>query len=163
MTYTMIAAHSSNGILDNDGKLPWHVPDDMKRFKAWTIGKAVLMGRLTHESIGKPLPNRSNLILSRNPAYQRPGTVTVHTIAEAQLYAKAVSQELVIIGGKQVYELALPHASHMILTEIVGDFEGGVPMFEFDRAQWTLEQETHYDSEPHNTIVRSWIRKEKLS
>ena len=117
----LVVAMADNGVIGKDGRLPWHLPDDLKYFKVVTYGKPVLMGRLTFESIGKPLPGRRNLVLSRAGAGRAPnsspGIEYVDSVAQALALA-AGSQELCVIGGAEVYAQALPLASRIYLTRV---------------------------------------------
>jgi dihydrofolate reductase len=121
----LVVAMADNGVIGRDGRLPWHLPDDLKYFKVVTYGKPVLMGRRTFESIGKPLPGRRNLVLSRagaGPA-SRPGVEYVASVDQALVLA-AGAAELCVIGGAEVYALALPLASRIYLTRVQALVEG---------------------------------------
>jgi len=129
VTVTLVAAVADNGVIGRRGALPWHLPDDLKHFKAVTLGKPVLMGRRTFEAIGKPLPGRRNLMLSRAAAdgVER-GVEQVGSIEQAcaLVAATATGQELCVIGGAQVYELTLPLAARIYLTWVHARVQGDV-------------------------------------
>ena len=108
---TLVAAVAENGVIGNGNRMPWHLPADLKRFKALTLGKPILMGRRTFEAIGKPLPGRRNLVLTRATDLRVPGIEIVHSLEEA-LAAAADSPELMVIGGAEVYRLFLSRATH---------------------------------------------------
>jgi dihydrofolate reductase len=123
-TICIIAAVAKNGVIGRDGTLPWHLSEDLRRFKALTMGHPILMGRRTHESIGRSLPGRSNLVLSRDPKYQpAPGAERVESIAAALVRA-ADADLLFVIGGAAVYAEALSLAQRMELTELDAPFDG---------------------------------------
>ena len=117
---TLIAAVSKNGVIGIDNKLPWTLPEDLKRFKKLTTGKVVLMGRKTFESIGKPLPNRTNVILSRDPLF-RPDGVLVYSNIEEVL---PIFYDIIIIGGENIYKQFIDRADVIELTYIDKEFEG---------------------------------------
>ncbi len=113
---TLVAAMDRNRAIGVDGKLPWHLPDDLRRFKALTLGKPVLMGRKTAESLRRALPGRLNLVLTRSGRVPHAGMQAVASLAEA--LARAAGAELMVIGGGEVYALALPLADRLELTEV---------------------------------------------
>jgi len=117
--------------------LPWHLPGELKYFKAATLGKPVLMGRLTHESIGRPLPGRRNIVVSRQTGYQASGCEVVNELGAAiQLCAEA--EEVMVIGGARIYAEALPLAQRLYITRIHARFDGDRFFPEFDETQWSL-------------------------
>lgn len=123
MKISIIAAIASgNRALGKGNKLIYHIPQDLKRFKELTLGHVVIMGRKTFESIGKPLPNRTNIVISRNPSYTAEGTIVVHSLDEALTKAKEVeNEEIFIIGGGQIYEEAISKADKLYLTIVEGN------------------------------------------
>ena len=134
---TLIAAVSRNGVIGKDNALPWHLPEDLKHFKQLTTGHAVIMGRKTWESLParfRPLPNRSNIVISRNAAFDAPGAQLAGTL-EAAL-AAAGSQQAFVIGGAQLYGLAMPVAQRLEITEIGADFAGDAWFPPIDPALW---------------------------
>jgi dihydrofolate reductase len=128
---TLIVARARNGVIGHSGALPWHLPEDLKRFKALTLGHSVLMGRKTWDSIlarnGKPLPGRRNVVVSRDPGVVAPGAQVVDSLAAA-LAACADAPEVFVIGGAQIYAAALPLAQRALVTEIDADFAGDAVM-----------------------------------
>jgi dihydrofolate reductase len=129
---TLIAAMDRNRAIGKGGRLPWHLPDDLRRFKALTLGHTVLMGRKTFESIGRPLPGRRNVVLTRNPNFQVEGVEVVST-----LEAGLAGGEIMVIGGGEVYTLALPLARRMWLTLVDTEIIGADTFFpEFDPSLW---------------------------
>ena len=136
MTITLIAAVASNGVIGNNNELIWRLPADMKYFRQQTIGKPVLMGRKTFESLGKPLKDRTNVILSRTLQEAPEGCELVRTIPEA--IAKYGEDELMVIGGGDIYKQALEIADRLQLTEIAQAFDGDTYFPDFDRQEWKL-------------------------
>jgi dihydrofolate reductase len=136
MTITLIAAVASNGVIGNNNELIWRLPADMKYFRQHTIGKPVLMGRKTFESLGKPLKDRTNVILSRTLQEAPEGCELVKTIPEA--IAKFGQDELMVIGGGDIYKQALEIADRLQLTEIDQAFDGDTYFPDFDRQEWKL-------------------------
>ncbi|MDA8110327.1 MAG: dihydrofolate reductase [Betaproteobacteria bacterium] len=131
----LIAAVASNGIIGAGGGLPWHLPEDLKRFKAMTLGHPVIMGRRTWESLGKPLPGRKNIVVTRRAGYAAAGASVACSLAEA-LALCAHAQVAFVIGGGELYRAALPSADILALTEIHRDYEGDARFPEFDRSVW---------------------------
>jgi len=141
MKLSLIVAMSRNRVIGSDNRLPWHLSADLKRFKAITMGKPILMGRKTHESIGRPLPGRKNIVLTADPNYRAPGCVVVHSLEEA-MRAVEGSEELMIIGGSSLYQRFLPRADRLYITLIDQEFSGDTFFPEFDLADWAeLERE----------------------
>lgn len=144
---TLVVARARNGVIGNKGALPWHLPADLKRFKAITIGKPVVMGRKTFESIGKPLPGRQNIVLTRQTGWTAQGVTVVPNLAEAIAAAgldPRVRGHIMIIGGAEIYALALPIATRVELTEVDAEPEGDTILPPFDPARWAeVARETH--------------------
>ena len=135
MIISIIAGMDKNRLIGQGNRLPWRLPADMKHFRRYTLGKPVLMGRKTFESIGKPLPKRTNIILTRDLDYQADGCIVRHSIEEA-LKTASGCEEIMIIGGASIYELFLPCADRLYLTYIHDCFEGDVYFPVFDMADW---------------------------
>jgi dihydrofolate reductase len=132
---SIIAALARNRAIGSGNGMPWRLPEDLKRFRRLTMGHAVIMGRKTFESIGSPLAGRNNIVITRSPAWSPSGCVVVHSL-EASLAAVGESQDAFVIGGAQIYALALPLARRLYLTEIERDFEGDAFFPQFDRSRW---------------------------
>jgi dihydrofolate reductase len=132
---SLIVAMAQNGVIGRGNSLPWRLPQDLRRFRAFTLGKPVLMGRRTYESIGRPLKDRANLVLTRDRAWYAPGVIAVHTLEQALVQA-APSDELVVIGGAAVYRLVLPIARRIYLTHVHADVPGDRYFPDFDATQW---------------------------
>ncbi len=149
---TLIAALDRNHAIGRGNTLPWHLPDDLKRFKALTLGKPVLMGRKTAESLGRALPKRRNLVLTRSGRVPFEGMEAVDSIDAAIALAQADgAAELCVIGGGELYALALPHAAEMHLTHVDTVVDGCDAFFPvFDPAQWrVVAREAHAADEKH--------------
>lgn len=136
MKISLIVAMSANRVIGRDNKMPWHLSADLKRFRAITMNSPILMGRKTFESIGKPLDGRTNLILSKNPNYQPEGCHVFHSLETALDAAKNYGEELFIIGGATLYEIALPFAQRLYLTDIEAEFEGDTFFPDIDLNTW---------------------------
>ncbi|RED60269.1 dihydrofolate reductase [Cohnella lupini] len=136
MTVTLIAAVASNGVIGADNKLIWRLPADMKYFVKQTLGKPVLMGRKTYESLGRPLKDRTNVIMSRSLSKAPEGCILVRTIPEA--LSMFADEQLMVIGGAEIYAQMLESADRMLLTEIGQPFEGDSYFPSFNRDEWDL-------------------------
>ena len=131
----IIAAVARNGVIGHRARMPWHLPEDLRRFRQLTLGHAVIMGRRTFESIGKPLAGRNNIVVTRSPDWTRAGCHAAHSL-EAAVAAVHEREDAFVIGGAQIYALALPVASRLYISEIERDFEGDAFFPEFDRSRW---------------------------
>ena len=146
---SLIVAMAQNGVIGRDNSLPWRLPEDLKRFRAFTLGKPILMGRKTFESLGRPLPGRTNLVLTRDRSWSAQGVIVVHSV-EAALTQAASSDELVVIGGAEIYRLVLPVARRIYLTHVHADVPGDITFPEFDATQWAdVEWTTQPADESH--------------
>jgi dihydrofolate reductase len=136
MIKSLVVARARNGVIGRDNRLPWRLPADLAYFKRVTMGHPVIMGRRTWESIGKPLPGRLNIVVSRNRAYKAEGATVVGSLEEAWRAAGDVD-EACVIGGTSLFAESLPQADRIHLTEVEADVEGDTWFPEFDRSQWT--------------------------
>lgn len=147
MTISIIAAMGKNRVIGKGNSLPWNLPEDMKRFRELTLGKPVVMGRKTFESIGKPLPNRKNIIITRDKEYNAGGCIVVHSADEA-LKAAGESMEIMVIGGEQIFREFLPKADRLYLTFIDKDFEGDSFFPEYNKNEWkAIKKEEHSNNQ----------------
>jgi len=135
----LVAAVAANGVIGANGKLPWHLPEDLKHFKALTLGRPVIMGRKTWESLGKALPGRENIVVTRAPGYEAPGACVASSLAGA-LALCAGEPTVFVIGGGELYAEALPLAHGLVLTEIQRDYAGDARFPRFDRSAWRETQ-----------------------
>jgi dihydrofolate reductase len=149
MHRSLVVAMARNRVIGRDNQLPWRLPADMAFFKRITMGHPVLMGRRTHESIGKPLPGRQNIVVSGQAGYKAPGCIVAHSMDEAYR-AAGDAAEVCIIGGSAIFEASLPSADTIYLTEVDADVPGDVYFPRFDRHEWTeKELERHAVDERH--------------
>ncbi len=133
---SLVVAMADNGVIGKGGKLPWHIPEDMRRFKALTLGKPCIMGRRTWDSLPKkPLPGRDNIVITRDRAFRADGAVVVHSL-DAALSRAGDAEEIAVIGGAEIYKAALPHATRIHLTQIHTEVEGDTRLPPFDPALW---------------------------
>lgn len=147
MALALIAAVARNGAIGQGGSMPWHLPADLQRFKRTTLGAPIIMGRKTWDSIGRPLPGRRNIVITRNPQWQAPGAETAESLRAALALAEGAEQ-VFVIGGAQIYAEALPLADRLLLTEIDADFEGDTFFPPWDRAAFVEEGSEPWISEP---------------
>ncbi|GIU11821.1 MULTISPECIES: type 3 dihydrofolate reductase [unclassified Shewanella] len=135
MKIAMIAAMANNRVIGKDNQMPWHLPEDLRHFKAMTLGKPVVMGRKTYESIGRPLPGRHNIVISRQQDLVIDGVTRVSSFEEAKV-AAGDCDELVVMGGGQLYEMLLSQADILYLTEINLTVEGDTYFPDWDDGSW---------------------------
>jgi dihydrofolate reductase len=147
----LVLAVAKNGVIGKDGKVPWHVPEDLKHFRRSTTGHAVIMGRKTWDEVGKPLPNRRNLVVSRNADLRLDGAEVVPSLDEAIALARTTDAEPRVIGGAEIYRLALPLATRVLLTEIQLEPEGDT-FFTLDRSGFR-ETERRAGEDPRAVFV----------
>lgn len=141
MKLSLIVAAAENSVIGRNNKLPWHLRSDLQYFKRITMGKPILMGRKTFESIGRPLPGRTNIVISRNPAYQAEGIKVVASLEEALALAEDIAlidgcDELMVIGGAQIYAEAMDRADRIYLTRVHCHPEGDAYLPAIDTAHW---------------------------
>jgi len=160
MELALVVAMSDNGVIGRQGALPWHLPDDMKYFKVVTYGKPVLMGRRTFESIGKPLAGRRNLVLSRAASAALPGVEYVRSL-EQGLALAAGAAELCVIGGAEVYALALPLATRIYLTRVRAVLEGDryFPLRDF--SAWRESESVPHPADERHAYAMSFVTLER--
>ncbi|MEP6826472.1 MAG: dihydrofolate reductase [Aestuariivirga sp.] len=153
----LVYAVSRNGVIGKDGGLPWHVPSDLKHFKAVTLGKPVVMGRKTWESLPKkPLPGRQNIVVTRKPDYSADGADVVNSIEDAIISAGAVS-EVCVIGGAELFKEILPRADRIYLTRILADVSGDTFLPELSRNEWKqVERAPHAKGEKDSAAFETF-------
>jgi dihydrofolate reductase len=151
-----LVAMADNGVIGRDNGLPWHLPDDLKRFKALTMGHALLMGRRTYDSIGRALPGRRNLVLTRNPSWSAPGCERVAT-PQAALAALAADQTLFVIGGAEVFAACWTMVGRLELTEVHAQVAGDVVLRGFDRAEWREIARTGHPADARHAHAFSFV------
>ena len=140
----VVAIGGKNRVIGKNNKLPWNIPEDLKRFKELTTGHPIIMGRKTFESIGKPLPNRTNIVITRDTGYQAPGCIVVNTLDAAISQAQQIDTERIcIIGGGEIFRQAMPIVDTLYLTRITGEFEGDVFFPEYEEFKHTVQKSSH--------------------
>lgn len=157
---SIIVAMDNQHAIGSNGVLPWHLRADMKRFKKLTLGKPIIMGRKTYQSIGRPLPRRKNIVLTRNKEILEPGYIWTHTLEEALLAAGNV-EEIIVIGGADIYRLLLPQANQIYLTEVHADTIGDVYFPELDRDEWIEREREQHAADTQNDFDYSFVRLDK--
>jgi dihydrofolate reductase len=158
----LIAALAANRAIGKNNTLPWHLPADLKRFKALTLGHPVLMGRKTYESIGKPLPRRRNLVITRNRDYRAPGCEVVHSLDTA-LAACSGADVIFIIGGAELYRQALPRAQRLEFTEIHAEFDGDTYFPQFASDEWRETARECHGTEAGAPLRYDFVRYERIA
>ena len=161
MLVSFVVAMARNRVIGRDNGLPWRLPADLKRFKSITLGKPVLMGRRTFESIGKPLPQRINLVLTRHPQWSSPGTLAVHSVDEALAQA-AQAQELACIGGAEIFELLMPNVRRIHLTRIEADIDGDTVFPPLDPAEWVEVDRSTFAADERNAYDLTFLTLERV-
>lgn len=145
-----------------DGDMPWHLPADLKWFKRTTLGKPIIMGRKTHESIGRALPGRPNIVLTRNPEFSAEGCTVVGSLADA-LAATADADEAMIIGGATLYAAALPSADRLYLTVVHATFEGDTHFPPLDPTAWRVVEVEHREADDKNPYATSYYTLDRVA
>jgi dihydrofolate reductase len=160
---SLVVAMARNRVIGRDNQLPWRLPADLAYFKRVTLGHPIIMGRRTYESIGRPLPGRLNIVVSRNPQFSAPGCTVVPSLAEAWR-AAGDAAEVCVIGGTSIFAEALPAADRIHLTEVDADVPGDTWFPEFDRGEWTeREVERHAPDERHAYPFRIVVLERKAA
>lgn len=161
-TLSLIAALARNRVIGRDNRLPWHLPADLQFFKQTTMGKPLLMGRRTWESIGRPLPGRRMIVLSRDLCYHAPGCAVAQSLDEALIVVGAVV-EIMVIGGAMLYQHTLPLADRLYLTQVETDAPGDVWFPEWNPQDWRLDWEQAHPADAKHAWpyrFQRWERKE---
>jgi dihydrofolate reductase len=133
---TIIVAVADNGVIGLGGKLPWKIPEDLRFFKSATMGHAIIMGRRTWDEVGRPLPGRRNIVISRTPGLTLEGAEVAPSLDDALALARRTDAEPFVIGGAAIYAAALPRATKILLTEVHRDVDGDTRFPPFDRTAW---------------------------
>jgi dihydrofolate reductase len=157
----LIAAVARNGVIGRRGALPWRLPDDLARFQRLTLGKPVVMGRKTQASIGRPLPGRRNLVLSRTSGSIE-GCTVVRSVDEA-IAAAGEAPELWVIGGEAVYAAFLPRADVLELTEVAADVEGDAHFPTWDRSKFRVAREESHPADARHPFAFRFVTYERLA
>ena len=162
MQIALIAAMAENRIIGKENSLPWRLPEDLRHFRKLTLGKPIIMGRRTYESLGKPLPGRRNIVVTANQHYLADGCVIVHSLEQA-LDQSAAAPEAMIIGGATLYAEALPRACRMYLTLVHQVFAGDVSFPEFDPSAWREVEREDHEPGDLNPFAYSFITLDRIS
>ena len=144
---SIIVAKSRNNVIGSEGSLPWHIPEDLKKFKSITMGKPMIMGRSTFESIGKALPGRKNIVMTRDKEYQADGISVAHNLEEALILCEQ-AREIMIIGGGEIYKLFFGIVNRLYLTNVEKNIDGDVFFPKIDLSKWRMIRKEEY---PMNT------------
>lgn len=156
MLVSIIAAMDRNRLIGNNNQLPWHLPADLAHFKKLTIGKPIIMGRKTFESIGRPLPGRTNIVLTRAETFQAEGVLVANSLRQALEHA-AVADEAMIIGGSAIYELALPRADRLYITYVENSYQGDAWFPEIDSAKWEIVAIEQHAADQENLSAMKFV------
>jgi dihydrofolate reductase len=159
MRLSIIAALSSNNVIGRDNQVPWHLSTDLKRFKSLTMGHHLIMGRKTFDSIGKPLPGRTNVVITRSAEFVAEGVTVVHSLEEGiRLASSTGDSEPFIAGGGEIYELAIHRADTMYLTRVHVEVEGDAHFPDFDDvSEWKLVDSEHFEADEKNQFPFSFL------
>jgi len=157
----IVVAAAENNVIGKDNQLIWHLPADLKHFKQITMGHPILMGRKTYESIGKPLPGRTTIIITRQPDYEAAGCIVVNAVQEAVEEARKLDDQAYIIGGAEIYRQALNVTDTIYLTRIHHKFEGDTFFPEINDDEWKVVSEEHHEPDEKNKYSYSFIQLER--
>ncbi len=157
---TLVAAVADNGVIGVDGGLPWRLPADLQHFKALTLGKPILMGRRTWDSLGRPLPGRRNLVVSRRSDLPAPGA-EVFSSVDAALAACAGATEVMVIGGGEIYRQLLPQADVLELTEVAASVHGDAFFPEFEQEEWPVVSTVSHPTDERHAHPFRFVRRER--
>ena len=157
----IIVAMTENRVIGRDNRLPWRLPADLRHFKQLTLGKPVLMGRRTHQSIGRPLPDRTNIVVTRDRDYTAPGCIVAHSLDSA-LEAAAGCAEVMVIGGTELYRQLLPRAARIYLTLVHAEFEGDAFFPALEAGDWREVERTDRPADERNCCPYSFVRLERV-
>ncbi len=156
----IVVAMTRARLIGAAGGLPWHLPADLQRFRAVTMGKPIIMGRRTHESIGRPLPGRRNIVVTRQAGHRYPGCITVPDL-EAALAITEDSPERMVVGGKAIYAAALPLAQRMYLTEVHAELRGDTYFPTYVEADWRERERLDRPADEQNAFPYSFVLLER--
>jgi len=161
MIISIIAAMDNNRLIGNNNQLPWHLPADFAHFKSVTMGKPIIMGRKTYDSIGRPLPGRTNIVLSRNPDTQYEGVECVSSFEDAVAIVPD-AEEIMVIGGSTIYEKLLSRVDRLYFTYVDAEFEGDAWFPEFDENQWIEKETVFRPADENNSYDCRFVTLEKI-
>ncbi len=154
----ILVAFDENRVIGKNNALIWHLPADLKRFKALTTGHVIIMGRKTFESIGRPLPNRTTIVISRQQDLKIEGVILAHSVEEAILKAKSISRgDIFIVGGAEIYQLSLPLADQILVTQLHDIFEGDAFFPEISSDMWEIAEQERGITDEQNAYQFSYL------
>ncbi|SNR61520.1 dihydrofolate reductase [Hymenobacter mucosus] len=153
----LVVAVADNGVIGGENRLLWHLPLDLQHFKQLTQGHPIVMGRRTFESIGRPLPNRTNIVVTRQLDWQAEGCQVAHSVPQALEMARAVNEDVMVIGGGEVYRQALPAADTVYLTEVHYAFEGDVVFPDLNPLEWREETRERHEPDAKHAYAFSFV------
>jgi dihydrofolate reductase len=166
MTISLIAAQAQNRVIGKNNDLPWKLPDDMKFFMQTTKGHYVIMGRKNYDSLHekfKPLPNRTNIVVTRQKDFKAPGCIVVHSVEKALAVAKENNEpETFVIGGAEIYNQSFPQATRIYLTEIAAAIEGDTYFPEFSKKEWKEISRTHHTADERHAYAFDFVTYERI-
>ena len=160
MSISLIVAVAEQGVIGQENALPWRLPGDLKRFKALTMGKPIIMGRKTFDSIGRPLPGRTNIVITRQSGLQLPGCVVVGSLSEALTAVHA--DEYMVIGGAEIYRQVLPLAQRVYLTQVHANISGDAFFPALEPTQWHETYREDVPADEQNQYAHSFITLERV-
>lgn len=146
MTLSLVVAVAANGVIGRDGDLPWRLPDDLAHFKRLTLGHVLVMGRATYESIGRPLPGRATVVLTRQPDWSVPGVQVAHSVPEALALATSLGEEVYVVGGAAIYSGTLEYADGLVVSHVRATPEGDTYLPDIDWRSWQETGREPYDA-----------------
>ena len=161
MQVSIIVAMDRNRVIGKNDNLPWHISSDLQNFKKITMGNPIVMGRKTHESIGRPLPGRENIILTRDRNYQVEGCIVLQSLDDVFEHCKD-TDEIMITGGSEIYQQSLEYASRLYLTEVHTEVEGDTFFPEFDRSEWKEISRENFKADEKNEFDYSFVILERI-
>lgn len=164
---SVIVAAADNGVIGRNNALPWHLPEDLRYFRRVTMGKPVVMGRRTFESIGRPLPGRTNIVITRNREFSAAGVRVVSSLDEALELAADIAMidgvdELVVIGGAEIYRAAIPRADRLYVTEVHAQVEGDAHLPAIDWSRWQERERERHQADGANPYNYSFVTYERI-
>ncbi|MVM28921.1 dihydrofolate reductase [Spirosoma sp. HMF4905] len=165
MKISLISAVAENGVIGLNNDMPWHLPDDFAFFKRKTSHHPIIMGRKSLEALGKPLPNRTNIVITRNPDFTADGVTVVHTLTDAVAKAKESerrTEEIFVIGGAEIYTMALPIATTLYLTEIHQAYEGDTYFPAFDKNEWQEVSRRPHPADERHAVAFDFVEYERV-
>lgn len=164
MIISLVVAAANNNAIGKGGVMPWHLPNDLKHFKNVTWGMPVIMGRKTFDSLGKPLPGRKNIVITRQAHWEEPGTVTVKSIDDALfLVREADVKEAMVIGGGEIFNMVFDKANRIYMTRVEAEPEGDTFFPAIDPKQWRLVSQKDYEADGKNSFNHSFQTWERIS